>query len=102
MPLLVEKSISLWYQTDEERSNFSNSIIAHFRTFGSVSTFTSDFYKLVKAKDRLTKAALKSKSNYLMASYSHIREKVNSLNTRLKKGYYCSKIQETISNIKKT
>ena len=46
---------------------------------------TSDFYKLRKTRDKLKMAAIKSKSNYLMASFRHVRNKVNSLNNRLKK-----------------
>ena len=63
---------------------------------------TSDFHKLRKSRDKLKKAAIKSKSNYIMASYRHLRNKVNSLNKRLKKDYYSSKIQENVGNLKQT
>ena len=63
---------------------------------------TSDFHKLRKSRDKLKKAAIKSKSNYIMASYRHLRSKVNSLNKRLKKDYYSSKIQENVGSLKQT
>ena len=40
---------------------------------------SSDFYQLGKTRDKLKKAAIKSKSNYLMTLYRHVRNKVNSL-----------------------
>ena len=46
---------------------------------------TSDLYKPGKTRNKLKKAAIKSKSAYLMASYRHVRNKVNSLNSRLKR-----------------
>ena len=63
---------------------------------------TSDLYKLRKSRDKLKKAAIKSKSNYIMASYRHLGNKMNSLNKRLKKDYYSSKIQENVGNLKQT
>ena len=64
---------------------------------------TSEFNKLRKSReDKLKKAAIKSKSNYLMASYRHVRNKVDSLNKKLKKDYYSNKIQENVGNIKQT
>ena len=63
---------------------------------------TSDFYKLRKARGKLKKAAIKTKSTFLMASYRHVRNKVNLLNSRLKKEYYSNKVQENIGNIRQT
>ena len=63
---------------------------------------TSDFYKVRKSRDKLKKVANKSKSNYIMASHKHLRSKVNSLNKRLKKDYYSSKIKGNVGNLKQT
>ena len=49
---------------------------------------------------RLKKAALKSKSTVLMDSYRQARNKVNSVNIKLKKQYFSTKISECRGNMK--
>ncbi len=51
-----------------------------------------DLRALMRTRDRLKKAAVKRKSDILMNSYRQVRNKVNCLNTKLKKQYYANKI----------
>ena len=46
----------------------------------------------MQTRDRLKKAASKSKSQFLMDSYRQVRNKVNSRNIQLKKQYFTDKI----------
>ena len=62
----------------------------------------ADYNALRKARDRLKKAAIKQNSTYLMESYKHLRNKVNSLNKKLKREYFSNKLQENIGNLKET
>ena len=51
-----------------------------------------DLRALMKTRDQLKKAASKRKSQFLMDSYRQVRNKVNTMNTHLKKQYYTDKI----------
>ena len=51
-------------------------------------------------RDRLKKAACKSKSPILMNSYRQARNKVNSLNIQLKKQYFSTKFSECKGNMR--
>ena len=53
-------------------------------------------------RDRLKKAALKSKSPSIMDSYRQARNEVNSLNIQLKKQHFAAKISEYKGKMKKT
>ena len=53
-------------------------------------------------RDRVKKAACKSKSPILMDSYRQARNKVNSLNIQLKKQYFSTKISECKGNMKES
>ena len=53
---------------------------------------TKDFKLMCKVRDKLKKQAIRSKSELLMQSYKHIRNKVNKLNGDLKRDYFTQKI----------
>ena len=53
-------------------------------------------------RDSLKKAACKSKSPILMASYRQARNKVNSLSIQLEKQYFSTKISECKGNMKES
>ena len=61
-----------------------------------------DLKSLMQTRDRLKKAALKSKSTVLMDSYRQARNKVNSVNIKLKKQYFSTKISECRGNMKES
>ena len=61
-----------------------------------------DLKGLMMTRDRLKKAALKSKSLILMDSYRQARNRVNSLNVQLKKQYFSAKISECKGNMKES
>ena len=61
-----------------------------------------DLKGLMMTRDRLKKAALKSKSPILMDSYRQARNRVNSLNVQLKKQYFSAKISECKGNMKES
>ena len=61
-----------------------------------------DLKGLMMTRDRLKKAACKSKSPILMDSYREARNKVNSLNIQLKKQYFSTKISECKGNMKES
>ena len=55
---------------------------------------------LIRTRDKLKKSAVESKSALIMESYRQVRNRVNSLNKRLKKKYYTNKISSCKGNIK--
>ena len=61
-----------------------------------------DLKSLMRARDRLKTAALKSKSRVLMDAYRQTRNRVNSLNIQLKRQYFSAKISECKGNIKES
>ena len=61
-----------------------------------------DLKSLMRNRDRLKIAALKSKSTVLMDSYRQARNKVNSVNIKLKKQCFSAKISECRGNMKES
>ena len=57
---------------------------------------------LIKSRDSLKLAACKGKSTLLVISYRQIRNKVNSLNAKLKRQYFITKVSKFEGNLKKT
>ena len=64
--------------------------------------FTSDFKGLCKARDKLKKQAIRSKSEVLMQSYRHMRNKANKINAELKRDYFTHKIASFEGALKRT
>ena len=62
----------------------------------------NDLKALIRSRDKLKKAAVKSGSPLLLASYRHVRNKVNRLNIDLKRQYFTTKIQSSQGNMKET
>ena len=52
----------------------------------------ADYFKLAKMRDKLKTRAVKSNSKLLMESYKQIRNRLNNLNTQLKREYFSEKI----------
>ena len=63
---------------------------------------TSDLKNLQKTRDKLKIAAVEAKSELLMQAYRKVGNKVNSLNTRLKRQYFTNKIDSCEGNLKET
>ena len=63
---------------------------------------TSDLRAFARSRDKLKKSAVKTGSAILMEAYRHLRNKVNSLNTRLKREYFSEKICANEGNLKET
>ena len=63
---------------------------------------TKDFQLMCKVRDKLKKQAIRSKSELLMQSYKHIRNKVNKLNGDLKRDYFTQKITSCEGDLKST
>ena len=59
----------------------------------------NDLKKPMHSRDKLKKAAVQRKSQVLMDSYKQIRNKINVLNTKLKKKYYSVKIAACQGNM---
>ena len=54
------------------------------------------------SRDKLKKAAIKYKSNSLLDSYKHVRNRINSLNKKLKMQYYADKISAHKGDMKQS
>ena len=63
---------------------------------------TSELKANIRSRDKLKKSAVKNRSDVLMQPYRHVRNKVNSLNTKLKKAYFSQKIANCQGNMKET
>ena len=63
---------------------------------------TNDFKEMCKARDRLKRQAIRSKSESLMQSYRQLRNQVNKLNGELKREYFTHKIASCEGDLKKT
>ena len=63
---------------------------------------TNDFKSMCKARDKLKKQAIRSKSDVLMQSYRDIRNIVNKMNGELKREYFTHKIASCEGDLKKT
>ena len=61
-----------------------------------------DLKALMQTRDKLKKAASKRKSQFLMDSYRQVRNKVNAMNSHLKKQYYTDKISSCQGNMKES
>ena len=61
-----------------------------------------DLKALMQTRDKLKKAASKRKSQFLMDSYRQVRNKVNTMNSHLKKQYYTDKISSYQGNMKES
>ncbi len=57
---------------------------------------------LMRTREKLKKAASKSKSQFLMDSYRQVRNKVNSMNIQLKKKYFTDTISANQDNMKES
>ena len=60
----------------------------------------ADLRVLIKSRDKLKLMACKNKSTLLMSSYRPLRNKVNSLNTKLKWQYFASRVSKFKGNMK--
>ena len=60
----------------------------------------TDLKDLIRNRDRLKKAAVKRKSQILMASYRQVRNKISSMNIQLKKQYVSNRISACQGNMK--
>ena len=85
--LVIEKHAPLWEMSVSEKY---------------CSWIDKDRKCLMLTRDRLKKAALKSKSPILMNSYRHARNGVNSLNIQLKRQYFTRRMSECKENMKKS
>ena len=63
---------------------------------------TNDFKRMCKARDKLKKHAVHSKSELLMQGYRHIRNQANKLNEKLKREYFTNKIASCEGDLKST
>ena len=63
---------------------------------------TKDLKQLSATRDRLKKQAVRSKSKILMDAYRQTRNKVNKLNTDLKREFFTNKIASHNGDLKKT
>ena len=62
----------------------------------------ADYFKLAKTRDKLKTRAVKTNSKLLMESYKQIRNRLNNLNTQLKREYFSEKITQFQGYLKKT
>ena len=62
----------------------------------------ADRRALIKSRDKLKLAASKNKSTLLMSSYRNLRNKINSLNTKLKRQYFATRVSMFKGNMKET
>ena len=63
---------------------------------------SSSLKDLLRSRDKLKVAAVKSKSEILMAAYRQVRNKANRMNADLKKTYFRNKIHGAEGNVKET
>ena len=62
----------------------------------------SDLKAMIRSRCKIKKAAVKSGSPLLLASYRHVRNKVNRLNINLKREYFTTKNQSSQGDMKET
>ena len=55
---------------------------------------------MIRGRDKVKKKAIKTGSPLLLASYKHLRNKVNRLNIDLKRKHFTGKIQSSEGNTK--
>ena len=63
---------------------------------------TKDLKVLARTRDKLKNMAIKNESSIVMASYRHVRNRVNNLNKNLKQEYFFKKIALEKGNLKET
>ena len=63
---------------------------------------TNDFKLMCKARDKLKKHAIRSKSQLLMQAYGNIRNQANRLNEKLKREYFTHKVSSCEGDLKST
>ena len=61
-----------------------------------------DLKRLIRSRDKLKKAAVKSKSLVLMSSYRHIRNKINKQTSELKRQYFSERLAQAKGNMKES
>ena len=61
-----------------------------------------DLKKLIRGRDKLKTAALKSKSQLLMSSERHIRNKIKKQNSELKRQYFSERLAQAKDNMKES
>ena len=62
----------------------------------------ADYFKLAKTRDKLKSQVVKGNSKLLMECYKHIRNRVNNINTQLKRKYFSEKLTQFQGDLKKT
>ena len=62
----------------------------------------ADLRALIMSRDKLKLAACKNKSALLISSYRQLRNKVNSLNAKLKRQYFATRVSKFKGNMKET
>ena len=63
---------------------------------------TKEFKALARTRDKLKSLAIKNNSSILMASYRHVRNRVNNPKKNLKREYFSKKIALEKGNLKET
>ena len=58
--------------------------------------------KVFRTRDKLKTAAVKSRSNILLAAYKQVRNRTNAMNSKLKREYFTDKIHSCEGNMKDT
>ena len=58
--------------------------------------------KMLRTRDKLKTAAVKSRSNILMEAYKQVRNRTNAMNSKLKKEHFTEKIHSCEGNMKDT
>ena len=58
--------------------------------------------QLIRSRDKLKKAAVKSKSQLLMSSYRQVRNKINKQNFELKRQYFSERLAQAKGNMKES
>ena len=61
-----------------------------------------DLKQLIRSRDKLKKAAVKSKSQLLKSSYRHIRNKINKQKFELKRQYFSERLAQAKGNMKES
>ena len=61
-----------------------------------------DLKRLIRSRDKLKKASVKSRSLILMSSYRHIRNKINKQNSELKRQYFSERLAQAKGNMKES
>ena len=80
-----------------------HALLTEFKVSDKYSPWlTKEFKALARTRDKLKSLAIKNNSSILMASYLHVRNRVNNLNKSLKREYFSKKIALEKVNHKET